>query len=134
MATVNAGWITAGEYMEGHSLFVAMLPQMEQHALYNALKLSININMAANLTIQRTQINTLMCPSDAAEWQIDQPDEWNTDSPERLPGGLRQLFGLHRDVVSRGGESIVLAIAGDPVRPGQQDLLREQPDTIRRCH
>jgi len=53
-----------------------MLPQMEQGALYNAVNFSVNITLPENMTIQPTQINALLCPSDSAASQIDTPTMW----------------------------------------------------------
>jgi prepilin-type N-terminal cleavage/methylation domain-containing protein/prepilin-type processing-associated H-X9-DG protein len=52
-------------YFESHSVFVAMLGQLEQQALYNAVNFSINVQNAANQTIEFTGVSTLWCPSDA---------------------------------------------------------------------
>jgi prepilin-type processing-associated H-X9-DG protein len=76
VATINAGWIKAGDYDHGHSIFVAMLPQMEQQAIYNAVNFSVNISLPDNMTVHRAQIETLLCPSDAPAWQIDTPTLW----------------------------------------------------------
>ncbi|SIO66461.1 prepilin-type N-terminal cleavage/methylation domain-containing protein/prepilin-type processing-associated H-X9-DG domain-containing protein [Singulisphaera sp. GP187] len=81
------GWIKAGDYDEGHSIFVAMLSQMEQQALYNAVNFSVNITLAENMTIQRAQINALLCPSDAAAWQIDTPTMWANFNGFRVAHG-----------------------------------------------
>jgi prepilin-type N-terminal cleavage/methylation domain-containing protein/prepilin-type processing-associated H-X9-DG protein len=80
VATYSFGWIQAGDYDYGHSLFVAMLSQMDQAALYNAVNFSVNIELPENMTIHRTQINTLLCPSDSAAWQIDTPTMWSNYS------------------------------------------------------
>jgi prepilin-type N-terminal cleavage/methylation domain-containing protein/prepilin-type processing-associated H-X9-DG protein len=48
-----------------HSVFVAMLGQLEQQPLYNAVNFSLNIQMPGNQTIYLTGLNTLWCPSDA---------------------------------------------------------------------
>jgi len=53
-----------GVYVESHSIFVAMLGQMEQMPLYNAMNFSRNIYVAENQTIYTTGISTLWCPSD----------------------------------------------------------------------
>ncbi len=76
VATYGSGWIKAGDYDYGHSIFVAMLPQMEQTTLYNTVNFSVNITLPENMTIQRTQINALLCPSDSGAWQIDSPTTW----------------------------------------------------------
>jgi prepilin-type N-terminal cleavage/methylation domain-containing protein/prepilin-type processing-associated H-X9-DG protein len=73
VASYSSGWIEAGNYDDGPSIFVAMLPQMEQAALYNCVNFSVNICLAPNLTIQRTLIQTLLCPSDPAVPQLDTP-------------------------------------------------------------
>src|SRR5262249_3082591 len=59
VATYSFGWIKAGDYDHGHSLFVAMLPQMEQATLYNAVNFSVNITIPENMTIQRAEVSTL---------------------------------------------------------------------------
>jgi prepilin-type N-terminal cleavage/methylation domain-containing protein/prepilin-type processing-associated H-X9-DG protein len=57
------GW---GCYGDGHSIFVAMLGQYEQQNLFNAVNFNTNIYCFPNQTVQATQLNTLLCPSDAA--------------------------------------------------------------------
>jgi prepilin-type N-terminal cleavage/methylation domain-containing protein/prepilin-type processing-associated H-X9-DG protein len=52
-------------YNDGHSILVAMLGQYEQQSLFNAVNFNINIYCFANQTVQATQLNTLLCPSDA---------------------------------------------------------------------
>jgi len=74
-------WIGVGNYITSHSLFVAMLPQLENATLYNAVNFSVNIHLSPNMTIQQTQTNALLCPSDVRAWQIDQPDDWVSDFP-----------------------------------------------------
>jgi prepilin-type N-terminal cleavage/methylation domain-containing protein/prepilin-type processing-associated H-X9-DG protein len=74
-------WIAFGDYITSHSIFVAMLSQLENTPLYNAVNFSVNIHLAPNMTIQRTQINALLCPSDGRAWQIDQPDDSVADFP-----------------------------------------------------
>jgi prepilin-type N-terminal cleavage/methylation domain-containing protein/prepilin-type processing-associated H-X9-DG protein len=49
----------------GHSVFVAMLPQLEQQPLYNAVNFSRNIYTYANQTVHLTKLNVLHCPSDS---------------------------------------------------------------------
>jgi prepilin-type N-terminal cleavage/methylation domain-containing protein/prepilin-type processing-associated H-X9-DG protein len=53
-------------YDDGHSIFVAMLGQYEQQGLYNAVNFSVNIYRFQNQTVQASQVNTLLCPSDPA--------------------------------------------------------------------
>jgi prepilin-type N-terminal cleavage/methylation domain-containing protein/prepilin-type processing-associated H-X9-DG protein len=82
-------WIAVGDYITSHSIFVAMLPQMDNSALYNAVNFSVNIHLSPNMTIQRTQSSVLLCPSDSRAWQIDQPDDWVSDFP------TSQMFFAH---------------------------------------
>jgi prepilin-type processing-associated H-X9-DG protein len=53
-----------GIFLPSHSVFVAMLGQLEQQPLYNAVNFSIWIQNAANQTIYLTGLSTLWCPSD----------------------------------------------------------------------
>ncbi len=51
---------------ENHSIFVAMLPQIEQSPLYNAINFSYNIYYSINDTAHVVAISSLLCPSDGA--------------------------------------------------------------------
>jgi prepilin-type N-terminal cleavage/methylation domain-containing protein/prepilin-type processing-associated H-X9-DG protein len=55
-----------GVYFESASVFVAMLGQLEQQPLYNAVNFSINIQNAANQSVYLTGLSALWCPSDPA--------------------------------------------------------------------
>ncbi|WP_422931140.1 DUF1559 domain-containing protein [Singulisphaera sp. PoT] len=78
IATTSYGWVRAGNYDYGHSIFVAMLPQLEQPAMFNAVNFSLNIEQQENMTVQRTQMNALLCPSDPAAAQVDTPTMWGS--------------------------------------------------------
>jgi prepilin-type N-terminal cleavage/methylation domain-containing protein/prepilin-type processing-associated H-X9-DG protein len=69
-----------GRYFESHSVFVAMLGNLEQQPLYNAVNFSINIQHPVNQTIYLTGLSTLWCPSDATISRIV-----NTGPYEGLP-------------------------------------------------
>jgi len=47
-----------------HSIFVAILPQMEQEPLYNAVNFDVAIHNAPNITIAGVGLSILYCPSD----------------------------------------------------------------------
>jgi prepilin-type N-terminal cleavage/methylation domain-containing protein/prepilin-type processing-associated H-X9-DG protein len=49
-----------------HSVMVALLGQMEQSSLYNAVNFSVAIYDGPNFTVAATVLNTMICPSDAA--------------------------------------------------------------------
>ena len=50
---------------EGHSLFIAILGDMENQNLYNTINFSLNIYGYDNLTCHRLVPGTLWCPSDS---------------------------------------------------------------------
>jgi len=87
VATYSAGWIKAGEYDWGHSLFVAMLPQMEQNPLYNAVNFSVNIELVENMTVHSKQVSSLLCPSDSLGWTVDTPTQWGSYPGIRVAHG-----------------------------------------------
>ena len=66
-----------------------MLGQLEQSALYNAVNFSVNIDLPENMTIQRSQVNGLLCPSDSAAWRDRHAD--HVGDLSRLAGGPHQL-------------------------------------------
>ena len=51
-------------YFESHSIFVAMLGNLEQQPLYNAVNFNINVQNAVNQSVYLTGLSTLWCPSD----------------------------------------------------------------------
>ena len=51
----------AAGFNDGHSILIALLGQMEQQPLYNAVNFSRNIYLAANMTVQSTGVATLWC-------------------------------------------------------------------------
>jgi prepilin-type N-terminal cleavage/methylation domain-containing protein/prepilin-type processing-associated H-X9-DG protein len=69
------------EYSNNHSPFVALLPQMDQQPLFNAVNFPANIGDEANATIQATALNTLWCPSDPRVSQTDTMEGWGNGSP-----------------------------------------------------
>jgi prepilin-type processing-associated H-X9-DG protein len=50
--------------IEDKSIFVMILPNLEQYALYNSINQSVSIFANENITIHSNLINTLVCPSD----------------------------------------------------------------------
>src|SRR5262249_1256766 len=55
---------TPGVIHNGPSWFVAVCPQMDQQALYNAYNFSITWRSYPNVTVTSTQISSLICPSE----------------------------------------------------------------------
>jgi prepilin-type N-terminal cleavage/methylation domain-containing protein/prepilin-type processing-associated H-X9-DG protein len=49
----------------GHSVIGMMLPFMEQQSVYSTINFNLTSDNGANTTARRTQINTLLCPSDS---------------------------------------------------------------------
>ncbi len=50
---------------ENFSVFVRMLPQFEQQAVYNSVNFSLSYKHGANITLAGIALNILLCPSDA---------------------------------------------------------------------
>ena len=63
-----------------HGPFAALLPQLEQQPLYNAVNFSRSIYVSANTTIFATGLNALWCPSDPAITTIEIADLTDTVS------------------------------------------------------
>jgi prepilin-type processing-associated H-X9-DG protein len=51
-------------FREGHSIFVATLPQLERQSLYNTVNFELNIYVISNQTVHNHAFATLWCPSD----------------------------------------------------------------------
>jgi prepilin-type N-terminal cleavage/methylation domain-containing protein/prepilin-type processing-associated H-X9-DG protein len=79
----SPGLAPAWETSAGH--FVALLPQLEQQPLFNAVNFDISIWNAPNTTISATGITLLWCPSDPAS---QQPRILPDPSPGDMTGQL----------------------------------------------
>jgi prepilin-type N-terminal cleavage/methylation domain-containing protein/prepilin-type processing-associated H-X9-DG protein len=53
-----------GFYDDSQSIFVTLLGQYEQQSLFNAINFSFSVYQFQNQTLQASQVNTLLCPSD----------------------------------------------------------------------
>lgn len=51
-------------YSEGHSIFVAALPQLDEQPLFSAVNFDVSIYAYANHTVHVAAFKTLWCPSD----------------------------------------------------------------------
>jgi len=60
----NPGASGLGQTPTNHSIFVALLPQMEQQPLFNAINFNMCMWNAPNFTVNGVAISTLWCPSD----------------------------------------------------------------------
>jgi prepilin-type N-terminal cleavage/methylation domain-containing protein/prepilin-type processing-associated H-X9-DG protein len=58
------GTTDPSNFWTSHSIFVAMLPQLEQQPLFNAINFDVNVFNSPNFTAQAIGISTLWCPSD----------------------------------------------------------------------
>jgi prepilin-type N-terminal cleavage/methylation domain-containing protein/prepilin-type processing-associated H-X9-DG protein len=77
MANANTPALTAfGEMNTSNSLFTALLPYLEQTALYNAWNYNVHMYNAPNFTISATGLSVLWCPSD-----------YKVSDPVSLPDG-----------------------------------------------
>jgi prepilin-type N-terminal cleavage/methylation domain-containing protein/prepilin-type processing-associated H-X9-DG protein len=72
-----------------HTLFAAILRQMEQEPLFNSVNFSLGADRIANVTAQETRIAAYICPSDFA-----------TTGPLNPPGGPLQNIGVNQSSYS----------------------------------
>jgi prepilin-type N-terminal cleavage/methylation domain-containing protein/prepilin-type processing-associated H-X9-DG protein len=72
-------------YYPGSSIFVRMLPYLEQQPLASAYNYSLHCNLADNSTIGATGLNVLWCPSDGVTtgFHYTYP-QWNWDGTNQL--------------------------------------------------
>ena len=78
------------KFAENHSVFVRMLPFMEQSPIYNAVNFAMNSGNAENVTISGAQLSVLICPSDgnnAAATILPQAPGWSFNAVFPLPPG-----------------------------------------------
>jgi prepilin-type N-terminal cleavage/methylation domain-containing protein/prepilin-type processing-associated H-X9-DG protein len=74
-----------------HSLFVAVLPYLEQQPLFNAVNFDVSIFSVPNRTIPATQLSILCCPSDGGVWKSRAvPDGWLDG-----PGGSTMYYSSY---------------------------------------
>ncbi|MFO0961119.1 MAG: DUF1559 domain-containing protein [Isosphaeraceae bacterium] len=110
----SEGWID-----DGHSLFVALLGQMEQSQLYNATNFSRDIYYSSNLTVQQAAVSGLWCPSDAKVAGKKLPDYQFGDTPMGQNyvsftsyGGNAGVFYLHPGSYSDAGIASTSSLTG----------------------
>ena len=65
-----SGQLWPGTFYSGPSVFMHLLPQMEQSALYNSWNASLSVYMAQNYTIAGVSLPTLICPSDPSATEL----------------------------------------------------------------
>ena len=82
-----------GQVNTAHSVFVAMLPQLEQQPLFNAINFNMNMWNAPNFTIHNVGINTLRCPSDYAVSEPRTLPDGSLLRSRRGPDAIHQLYG-----------------------------------------
>ena len=84
----NPGATAFGQVWTAHSVFVSMLPQLEQQPLFNAINFNMNLWNSPNFTISGVAVNGLTCPSDfgAARQNII------PDGAQQDPGSLRVFY------------------------------------------
>ena len=59
-----------GTFYSGPSVFLHLLPQMEQTSMYNSWNTSLSVYEGANLTLAGLYVSTLTCPSDPAGYEL----------------------------------------------------------------
>jgi prepilin-type N-terminal cleavage/methylation domain-containing protein/prepilin-type processing-associated H-X9-DG protein len=73
MGSGSGVYLSPGVYQakECWSIHAAILPQLEQTALYNAINFSWNVDPPnCNTTVFYSQVKTFLCPSDSNAWTV----------------------------------------------------------------
>ena len=78
-----------------HSIFVSMLPQLEQQPLFNSVNFNMNIYNAPNFTLHGVGIGSLRCPSD---YKV-------SDSQTLADGSMQDPGAVTMRYTSYGGNS-----------------------------
>ena len=93
---------TPGNAHNGPSTWVALLPQMEQSALYNAYNFSKIWRNYSNVTVAATALNVLTCPSDptASTPTTPMPPQYYSGNEPAPSGSFQQA---HNSYVTCGG-------------------------------
>jgi prepilin-type N-terminal cleavage/methylation domain-containing protein/prepilin-type processing-associated H-X9-DG protein len=88
-----------------HSLFIAILPQLERQPLFDAVNFWVSIDPLvagqwepddmANSTVERTRLSVLGCPSDPTMLVVDLPFTTAWDGMTWAPGPLRGRAMAH---------------------------------------
>jgi prepilin-type N-terminal cleavage/methylation domain-containing protein/prepilin-type processing-associated H-X9-DG protein len=60
----NPGGTAFGQVPISHSIFVSLLPQLEQQPVFNMVNFQVDIFNAPNFTVSATAVSGLWCPSD----------------------------------------------------------------------
>jgi prepilin-type N-terminal cleavage/methylation domain-containing protein len=86
-------WYPGAGVMPGHSIFVAILPQLEQSALYESINFDKSIYSIVNQTVHGTGLAILWCPSDGPiiNHKMIYPNHY-FDMP---PGEFRTMFSSY---------------------------------------
>ena len=113
-------------YKTGSSIFVRMLPYLEQQVLANAYNYSLINGTADNFTVGATGLNVLWCPSDGAIWglHIQQPGfGWD---------GSDQIYTFTSYAGSMGNfcKVPILYIATNVTSPAQFQAVLNQADGL----
>ncbi len=73
MGSGSGVWLKPGQYMahECWSIHAAILPQLGEMPIYNAINFSWNVDPPnCNTTVFYTQVKTFLCPSDPNAWTV----------------------------------------------------------------
>ena len=81
-------------YPENFSVFVRMLPQFEQGAMYNATNFNLSSAAPDNLTICGVQISSLICPSDTQNSQVMMPATQSSPSGTSPGWSFNEIYPL----------------------------------------
>jgi prepilin-type N-terminal cleavage/methylation domain-containing protein/prepilin-type processing-associated H-X9-DG protein len=81
-------------YPENFSVFVRMMPYLEQGPMYNATNFNLSSSGAQNITICGVQINSLICPSDTMNTSVTFPTSQASPSGTTPGWSFNEIPGL----------------------------------------
>jgi prepilin-type N-terminal cleavage/methylation domain-containing protein/prepilin-type processing-associated H-X9-DG protein len=104
-----------------HSIFLAMLPQLEQLPLFNAINFDVNVFNRPNFTAQVMGINTLWCPSD---YRVSQPGGLPNGDGSPIDAGL--YVGRYTSYAGNSGTWMLYSWQDPPPQPNMNGLFHVQ--------
>ncbi len=104
-----------------HSIFVAMLPQLEQQPLFNAINFDVNVFNSPNFTMQAMGISTLWCPSD---YRVSEPRTLPNGDGSPIDPGL--YVGRYTSYAGNTGTWMLYSGQDSPPQPNMNGLFHVQ--------
>jgi prepilin-type N-terminal cleavage/methylation domain-containing protein/prepilin-type processing-associated H-X9-DG protein len=104
-----------------HSIFVAMLPQLGQQPLFNAINFDVNAFNSPNFTMQAIGISTLWCPSD---YRVSEPGRFPNGDGSPIDPGLS--VACYTSYAGNSGTWMLYQWQDPPPQPTMNGLFHVQ--------